>query len=98
METIIPGHGPITDKAGVQRVKDYLLYAHDEARKRYDAGLSVTDTAFDISLTDYAAWSDAERIVVNVNTLYREFRGDTSPPNVTELFGLMGKLKRDRNL
>lgn len=92
VEIIVPGHGPITDKNGVRAVKSYLEYISLEARKRYDAGLSATDAAHDIALGDYASWGDAERIVVNVASLYREFSGDTSPPNVLALFGLMAEL------
>ena len=75
VETIVPGHGPITDKAGVAAVKSYFEYIEREARKRYEAGLSIFDAARDISLTDYSSWGDAERIIINVATLYREFSG-----------------------
>ena len=92
VDVIVPGHGPVTDKRGAQAVKSYLEYITREARKRYDAGLSATDAAHDIALGDYESWGDAERIVVNVASLYREFSGDTTPPNVLELFGLMAEL------
>lgn len=92
VEIIVPGHGPVTDKNGVRAVKSYLEYITREARQRYDAGLSATDAAHDIALGDYASWGDAERIAVNVASLYREFSGDASPPNVLELFGLMAEL------
>ena len=73
VDTVVPGHGPITDKRGVQAVRDYLVYIRTEAKKRFDAGLSAFDAAMDISLADYDSWGDAERIAVNVATLYREF-------------------------
>ncbi len=92
VELIIPGHGPITDKRGVRAVKAYLEYITIEARKRYDAGMNAAVAARDIALGDYDAWGDAERIAVNVASLYREFSEDTSPPNVLELFGLMAEL------
>lgn len=94
VEAIVPGHGPITDKAGVRKVQAYLSYIDGEARKRFDAGLSVRDAAHDIALGDYASWIDSERIAVNVDTLYREYRGDTSPPDIVALFSLMAELKR----
>ena len=94
VEVIVPGHGPITDKTGVRRVQAYLRYIDGEARKRFDAGLSVGDAAHDIALGDYASWIDAERIAVNVDTLYREYTGDTSPPDIVGLFSLMAELKR----
>ncbi len=93
VEVIVPGHGPITDKAGVRRVADYLAYVDREARKRFDAGLSVRDAAHDISLGDYGRWGDAERIAVNVDSLYREYRGDGQVTPVIELFALMAELR-----
>jgi glyoxylase-like metal-dependent hydrolase (beta-lactamase superfamily II) len=95
-ETVVPGHGPITDTRGVKAVQDYLRYVRDEAKQRYDAGMPVLEAARDISLTDYDSWGDAERIAVNVSVLYKEFAGDTSPNNVTELFGMMAQLHRER--
>lgn len=100
VETIVPGHGPLTDKAGVREVADYLRFVRDAARVRYEAGMTASQAARDIAgaggLGRYAAWRDAERIVVNVATLYREFAGDTSPPNALALFEDMGRLYFDR--
>lgn len=93
-DVIVPGHGPITDIAGVKRVQEYLAYINIEARRRYDAGLSVREAAHDISLTDYDSWIDAERIAINVDTLFREYSGSKDPVNTLELFGLMAELKR----
>ncbi|MEZ5954031.1 MAG: MBL fold metallo-hydrolase [Hyphomonas sp.] len=92
-DVIVPGHGPITDNHGVRRVADYLAYVDAEARKRYDAGMSVRDAAFDIALGDFSTWGDAERIAVNVDTLYREYRGDGVVSSPLELFGLMRDLR-----
>lgn len=92
VETIVPGHGPITDKKGVTEVKGYLQYIYDEARKRYEAGMSVAEAARDIPLDRYASWSDGERIIVNVATIYRELSGDQSHPDPTSLLAQMGSL------
>lgn len=90
VDVVVPGHGPITDAAGVRVVRDYLVHIRDEARRRYDAGLSAVDAARDIAQGEQAKLRDAERIVVNVHTLYREFSEGRSPtPGVVELFGLM---------
>lgn len=91
-EAIVPGHGPITDRRGVEAVKGYLEWIRDEARARFEAGMSARDAVRDISPGRYTSWSDAERIAVNVSTLYREF-GDRAPaPNPVELFELMAEL------
>jgi len=89
---IIPGHGPITDLAGVRRVQDYLRFVDGEARQRWDAGLSAADAALDISLGGYADWGDAERIAVNVATLYREYRGGPDPAGEPQPFALLATL------
>jgi glyoxylase-like metal-dependent hydrolase (beta-lactamase superfamily II) len=96
VDTVVPGHGPITDKRGVVAVRQYLEHVRSEARARYDAGMGPLEAARDIALADYSAWGDAERIVVNVTTLYREFSGDPTPPAIAELFAEMAKLRRER--
>jgi len=93
---VVPGHGPITDIAGVKRMQEYLEYINREARARFDAGLGVLDAALDIALTDYESWADSERIAVNVNSLYREFSGSTEPNNIIELFTMMAEVKKVR--
>lgn len=91
---IVPGHGPITDKQGVKQVQAYLRYIDAEARKRFDAGLSVRDAAHDIVLGDFSSWGDAERIAVNVSTLYREYDGKLdTPDDPVALFGLMNEIR-----
>ncbi|OLE08812.1 MAG: MBL fold metallo-hydrolase [Ktedonobacter sp. 13_1_20CM_4_53_11] len=92
VETIVPGHGPITDKKGVTEVKGYLEYIYDEARKRYEAGMLAFEAAKDIPLDRYASWSDGERIVVNVAMIYRELSGDQSHPDTVSLFAQMAPL------
>ncbi|MEM9174689.1 MAG: MBL fold metallo-hydrolase [Myxococcota bacterium] len=93
-EVIVPGHGPLTDVRGALAVRDYLVYVRDEARTRFDAGLSIRDAAHDIALGDYSAWLDSERIAVNVATLYKEFGWDGPQPDTVEIFGLMAELAR----
>ena len=95
-ETIVPGHGPITDARGVVAVRDYLSYVRAEAKRRFDAGLSAYDAALDISLADFDSWGDAERIVVNVASAYKEFAKDEKPHDVTALFGLMARIHKAR--
>ena len=91
VETIVPGHGPITDKSGVRALRHYLEFLYAEARKRYDAGLDVEDAARDISWSTFRDWTDQERMVVNVDAAYREFGGDTSPRDMVRLFTLMAR-------
>lgn len=96
VENIVPGHGPVTDKAGVARVRDYLAYIARETKARYEAGLGGFEAARSIALDDYAGWGDAERIAVNVAALYREFGAQDVPQDPATLFGWMAQLWKDR--
>ncbi|MFK7915836.1 MAG: MBL fold metallo-hydrolase [Pseudomonadales bacterium] len=95
-EVIVPGHGPLTDVAGVRRMRGYLEYITNEARKRFDAGLDLRDAIHDIALADYDSWIDAERIAINVDTLYREFSGGGKPTDTLTLFKLMAEVHQRR--
>ena len=96
VETIVPGHGPVTDKDGVRKLKHYLEFLSDEARKRYDAGMGEEEAARDISLDAFRGWLDAERIIVNVHTLYREFSGGTVETSINDLHARMSRWRRER--
>jgi glyoxylase-like metal-dependent hydrolase (beta-lactamase superfamily II) len=91
VETIVPGHGPLTDKPGVARLKGYWEYLLDEVRQRYEAGLSAQEAARDIPMDAYAAWSDGERLVVNVASIYRELSGQQEHPGTLSLFAMMAE-------
>ena len=93
VDVVVPGHGPIVGPEGAAAVREYLTYIRDEARIRFDAGWAAADAARDIALGDYASWGDAERIAVNVDTLYREFDPSAEPGNLVALFGLMAELR-----
>jgi glyoxylase-like metal-dependent hydrolase (beta-lactamase superfamily II) len=97
-DTVVPGHGTIADTASIQRELEYLEYISVEARQRYDAGLTVAEAARDISISAFDSWLDAERIFINVHTLYRDFRGDRKKPDPVKMFAGMANLRRDWNL
>lgn len=92
IDTVIPGHGPITDKAGVAKVKQYIQYVEAESRARFDAGLSAIEAIQDIALGEFDDWGGAERIVVNVQYFYRRFSGDTSAIDVPEAMRQMAPI------
>jgi glyoxylase-like metal-dependent hydrolase (beta-lactamase superfamily II) len=96
VETIVPGHGPVTDKDGVRRLKHYLEYVSAEARKRFDHGMGEEEAARDISLDAFRGWLDEERMIVNVHTLYREFRGGETETGPNELHARMSRWRRER--
>jgi cyclase len=90
-QTIVPGHGPPTDAAGVRAVARYLDHVRQQARLRFDAGMSVEQAADDIELGEFADLGERERIVVNVEAFYCEFDPGRVMPPVPELFASMAR-------
>lgn len=91
VEIVVPGHGPVTDKAGVREMRDYLTLVAAEATRAFDAGVSAREAARDIDLSGYAHWSDPERIVTTVDAVYRERAGDRAEPDRLALIAAMGE-------
>jgi hypothetical protein len=80
----------------VRAVKHYFEYLTQEARRRYDAGMSEDDAVRDISLAGFSDWIDAERVIVNVATLYREFGGGGRKPDVMDFHARMARMRKER--
>jgi glyoxylase-like metal-dependent hydrolase (beta-lactamase superfamily II) len=76
LETVVPGHGPITDKNGIREMRDYLAYLLAESARCRDAGMSFEQAVERISLDRWANWGESERICVNVHACYRELEAD----------------------
>src|SRR5678815_1545827 len=89
VETIVPGHGPVTDKRGVAAVREYLAYIDGEATTRFHAGMTAWDAARDIALGELAGLGERGRIVVNVETVYRTLDPAHRSPSIVELFQRM---------
>ncbi len=95
IETVVPGHGPLTDKSGLAEMLHYLEVLTAETRRRYDAGMSLEDTVRDLTLSEFKGWLDAERVYANVHRLYRDFVGDSEPPDALALFAGMARLQSE---
>ncbi|MEO3388564.1 MBL fold metallo-hydrolase [Mesorhizobium sp. CAU 1741] len=93
VDIVVPGHGPVGDKRAVRAMRDYLVHTRDEAKTRYEAGMTYADAAWDIAFDAYDSWIDRERVVVNVAQIYRELSGGTIVPERAELMKLMGRYR-----
>jgi cyclase len=89
VDTVVPGHGPVTDKDGVAGVRDYLTFIDAEATARFHAGMSAWDAARDIALGDFRQLSEFGRVAVNVDTVYRHLDSNHQSANVVEQFRRM---------
>ena len=94
VDTVIPGHGPVTDKSGVVAVRDYLQYINDQATARFEAGMNAWDAAQDIALNEFGEWGERGRIAVNVDTVYRHLDPAHASPDVVEMFKRMLSLEK----
>ena len=92
VDFVVPGHGPVTDNRGVKAVRDYLAYIDTESRERFESGMSALEAAKEIDLDLFSTWGDGERIAVNVNSLYREYKGEEKREEITLLFQQMAEL------
>jgi len=94
-QTIIPGHGPVTDKQGVQAVKAYWEYLDRHVRERFERGLTPRQAAYDIVFKGdfdkqpFAHWNSPERIMTNTHIIYRHLQGNTGPLKPPELLKIM---------
>jgi len=93
VETVVPGHGPVTDKGGVAQVRDYLVFVEHEASARHAAGMSSAEAVADITLGEFRAWGEWGRLAVNVEAVYRSLEPGYHSPDVVELFRRMAALE-----
>jgi cyclase len=94
-KTYVPGHGPVCSIEGLNLCRDYLVFVQGEAKKRFDKGMSVDEAAKDIDLGNFKKWPNRERILANVERLWREFRGEdpaTSKLDITDVFFRMAAM------
>jgi len=96
VDTVVPGHGPVRDTQGVLDVKRYFEFVFTEAKQRQEAGMSAMDAAFDIDLGPFADLSDSERIVVTVETIYRDLDPSRPAPDPAVMFAGMGAYHKQK--
>jgi cyclase len=98
IDTVVPGHGPVTDKTGVAAVRDYLVWVDGEAAARHAAGMDAFDAARDIAAAvgaheTFSSLGEFGRIAVNVETIYRSLDPSHRTPDVVEQFRRMAQLQ-----
>jgi cyclase len=75
-ETIVPGHGPVTDAACFAPIERYVRFVQDVAREAFAAGLTPLEAAQRADLGEFAAWPESERLVANLHRAYAELAGE----------------------
>ena len=99
VETVVPGHGPVGGKESALRLKEYWEFLRREVGKRFNAGMSAKDAAYDIALGDdfkiraWARWDSPERIMTNAHIMYKhlQLRGRTKHVTPAEKLNILRK-------
>ncbi len=78
-EIIVPGHGPVIERAAVGAVLDgiaeYYRFVQDSAEQGRRHGMNPLDAARAVELGEYAALPDSERIVLNIHRHFADLAG-----------------------
>jgi cyclase len=97
VETIVPGHGPITGKDGVRMVKTYWEYVRGAAQRFFDQKVTAYKAAYriiaseDFAKLPFSRWDSPERMMTNVHLLYRHLKGKNGDMSVPAKVNLMRK-------
>lgn len=101
----VPGHGPVCGREEAEAVKRYWVWLEAAARHRAGLGMSSYEAAKDIALSaefrtyEWSLWNAPERIVINLETLDKERRGElggeASPRDLVTLFSRVALLARE---
>ncbi|MFF4094285.1 MBL fold metallo-hydrolase [Streptomyces sp. NPDC001834] len=79
-ETIVPGHGPVLDRAGVREHIVYLEYVRERAHAFHTAGVPALEAARRvIGEGRYPELGLPERLVVTIGSEYRQLDGSELP-------------------
>lgn len=81
VEVFVPGHGPITNKAGVKLIKEYWEFVNRITQVYFHRGVKYWQGAEAVLLSEefrnspYARWDSPERMVTNFYTAYKHLMG-----------------------
>jgi glyoxylase-like metal-dependent hydrolase (beta-lactamase superfamily II) len=95
VDVIVPGHGPVTDKAGIRQLQSYWEFVDLRIRRCFEAGMSAQAAAREIALSPefeqqpFASWNSPERIVVTTHMQYRHYAARTAQLSTLERLNIM---------
>ncbi|MEV6795898.1 MBL fold metallo-hydrolase [Streptomyces sp. NPDC051320] len=90
-DTVVPGHGPVTDPSAFDATERYLRFVADTAADGHARGLSPLEKARLTDLGEFAGLRESERLVANLHRAYAELDGlpEGSPLDPVVVFGDM---------
>ncbi len=96
-EIVVPGHGSITDRHGVQQMVAYWEFMADAVGERYRVGMAADEAAADVlssaefQETAFAEWRLPELLLPSVYEMYRDFDGKKEPAGWREQLDILQK-------
>jgi glyoxylase-like metal-dependent hydrolase (beta-lactamase superfamily II) len=90
---VVPGHGPVIAPERINEVRDYLLFVQDEARLRFDKGMSAEDAMRDIALGRFDALDEKGRLAQNVLAVYYDLDPSLERVDTIEVFHRIAELE-----
>jgi glyoxylase-like metal-dependent hydrolase (beta-lactamase superfamily II) len=90
--TVVPGHGPLGDRACIEAQRGYFEWLVAEATPRLTGGMTPMDAALDLAGGPYAGWGERERLVANLIALARDLELHPAD-DVLTVFGSMASLR-----
>ncbi len=91
-DVVVPGHGPVTNQAGVLDQIAYLRGLLDEVRGMIANNVPETEAVQRLMKAGYGSRGLPERLAVNVHAAYFELQGETKRKDVIALFAEMARL------
>ncbi|MFJ6214771.1 MBL fold metallo-hydrolase [Streptomyces sp. NPDC092296] len=95
-EIIVPGHGPVLDRAGVRKHIGYLEYTRERAHALHAAGVPAPEAARRvIAERRHPELGLPERLVVTFGAEYRHLDGAAEQPGVLEVITQVALLAQE---
>ncbi|ATW47728.1 MBL fold metallo-hydrolase [Streptomyces peucetius] len=93
-ETVVPGHGPITDPSAYDMTERYLRFVAELAEEGHTKGRTPLETAQAADLGAFAELRESERLVANLHRAYAELDGlpEGSPLDPVAVFADMAAM------
>lgn len=89
-DQVVPGHGPVTDLAGVATFRGYLEWVAERAQAAYTQGLPYWEAGDPAVVPSaFAGWGNPERLVITMAAAYHGL-GDVSH-NVIDVLGYVAE-------
>lgn len=98
-EIVVPGHGPVTDQAGLRAHQDYLRHVRGRIHARHADGWSAQDTAAELVAEGrHPELGLPERQAILAALEYWHLDGNTGQADVLYLVDGMARLAYDRHV